>query len=111
MPTYTVETEDGERTEIVRDMADAPAIGQAVELADGRTARRVADVRRNTRLHPGRWPHVSEACGVMPEQVAEEQRKFPHHEFTPNGDMVFRNPRHMDRCLKDIGGRARKYVP
>lgn len=45
----------------------------------------------------------SEAAGVHPSQIAECVARFPHHEFTPDGRMVFHGQRHKDRCLRDIG--------
>lgn len=48
-------------------------------------------------------PLLSEAAGVDPSQIAAQKRRFPHHEFTPDGRMVFHNRGHMKRCLSDIG--------
>lgn len=45
----------------------------------------------------------SEAAGVHPSQIEECKRRFPHHDFLPDGRMIFRGQRHKDRCLKDLG--------
>lgn len=45
----------------------------------------------------------SEAVGVHPSQIAEAQRQFPHHRFTPDGRMIFKGQREKDRVLKDLG--------
>lgn len=46
---------------------------------------------------------LSEAAGIHPNQIPEAMRRFPHHEYTPDGRMVFHGQKHKDRCLKDIG--------
>jgi hypothetical protein len=45
----------------------------------------------------------SEAAGVHPSQIPEAKTKFPHHEFHPDGRMIFHNQHHKSRCLKDLG--------
>lgn len=48
-------------------------------------------------------PIYSEAAGVHPDQIAEARARFPHHEFTPDGRMIFRSRAHQKQCLRDIG--------
>lgn len=48
-------------------------------------------------------PYLSRAMGVNPDQVAEAKREFPHHEFAPDGRMVFRSVAQYDRVRKDLG--------
>jgi len=48
-------------------------------------------------------PHLSRALGVSPDQIPEAKQMFPHHEFAPDGRMVFRNAQEFDRAKKDLG--------
>lgn len=48
-------------------------------------------------------PHLSEALGVQPGQIAEAKAKFPHHNFTPDGRMILNSPAEKKRALKDLG--------
>lgn len=48
-------------------------------------------------------PILSEAAGIHPDQIAEVKARFPHHEFHPDGRMIFRSRAHQKRCLRDIG--------
>lgn len=50
-----------------------------------------------------RWPLLSSAAGVHPTQIPEMMRRFPQHEYAPDGRMIFRDRGHRKRCLKDIG--------
>lgn len=45
----------------------------------------------------------SRALGVDPSQIAEAKAKFPHHEFAPDGRMIFENAQQLDRAKKDLG--------
>jgi hypothetical protein len=45
----------------------------------------------------------SRSLGVNPDQIAEAKRKFPHHEFAPDGRMIFENAKQLDRVKKDLG--------
>jgi hypothetical protein len=46
---------------------------------------------------------LSNALGVAPNQIAEMQKKFPHHRFAPDGRMIFRSHQERNRVLKDLG--------
>lgn len=48
---------------------------------------------------------VSEAMGVNPDQIAEAKKLFPHHNFRPDGAMVFKNYQERKRVIKDLGYR------
>jgi hypothetical protein len=48
-------------------------------------------------------PMLSDAAGIHPSQIAEAKRRFPDHEFTPSGQMVFRSLSQRRRHLRDIG--------
>ncbi len=45
----------------------------------------------------------SESLGVAPNQIAEAKRKFPHHNFTPDGRMVIKGPAERRQVIKDLG--------
>lgn len=53
----------------------------------------------------GDWaePILSEAAGIAPDQIPEATARFPHHQYTPDGRMVFKSKQHRKRCLQDIG--------
>lgn len=45
----------------------------------------------------------SRSLGVAPSQIAEAKKMFPHHEFLPDGRMVFQSAKELDRVKKDLG--------
>lgn len=48
-------------------------------------------------------PYLSRGMGVMPDQIEEARRLFPHHEFAPDGRMIIRSVKHYDQVRKDLG--------
>ena len=48
-------------------------------------------------------PILSDALAVHASQIDEAKRRFPHHEFAPDGRMVLRSHRERQRVLKDLG--------
>lgn len=48
-------------------------------------------------------PILSNSAGINPDQIPEALAKFPHHEYTPDGRMIFRSHQARERALKDIG--------
>lgn len=52
-----------------------------------------------------RQPIYSEALGVNPSQIADAQKRFPHHEFAPDGRMILRSHAQRGRVLKELGYR------
>lgn len=48
-------------------------------------------------------PILSDAAGIHPDQIPEAKAKFPHHNYTEDGRMIFRSKRERKRHLKDIG--------
>lgn len=48
-------------------------------------------------------PILSHSLGVAPNQIAEAQRNFPHHEFAPDGRMILRSHAQRKRVMKDLG--------
>lgn len=50
-----------------------------------------------------RQVQYSRALGVPVEQIEEAKRMFPHHEFAPDGRMIFENAQQLDRVKKDLG--------
>lgn len=63
----------------------------------------VASMRVNSTDMEYASPVYSNALGVPPNQIAEAQRKFPHHEFDPNGRMILRSHAGRNRVLRDLG--------
>jgi hypothetical protein len=49
------------------------------------------------------FPILSNAAGINPAQIPDALRKFPHHEYAPTGQMIFRSHAQRVRALKDIG--------
>lgn len=45
----------------------------------------------------------SESLGVTPGQVDEAKRRFPHHNFLPDGRMVLKGPAERRQVIKDLG--------
>lgn len=50
-----------------------------------------------------KYPFLCWTAGIHPDQIPEARRMFPDHEYTPDGDMVFRSMQHRKKCLRDIG--------
>lgn len=48
-------------------------------------------------------PLYSEALGVAPNQVDDARRRFPDHNFTPDGRMILESHKERNRVLKDLG--------
>jgi hypothetical protein len=48
-------------------------------------------------------PLLSDALGVHPSQIAEAKRRFPHHNFAPDGRMILGSHYERKRVLKDLG--------
>lgn len=48
-------------------------------------------------------PYLSRGMGVMPDQIEEARKTFPHHEFHPDGRMIIRSVRQLDQVRKDLG--------
>jgi putative FmdB family regulatory protein len=78
--------------------------GRCIGADPGGTLRRdvVASMRPHTDLEYA-VPIYSNAAGIHRDQIPEAKRRFPHHEFHPDGRMIFRSHQHRERCLKDIG--------
>ena len=100
-PIYCYRREDGTVEEHMYPMGEGP---KQVTCEDGEVAvRSLRDERRGHSKPMGpHWPHVSASMGVLPSQIKEAQREFPEHKFTPDGDMIFDNPGHLDQCMKDL---------
>jgi hypothetical protein len=48
-------------------------------------------------------PVISHTLGVPIRQLDEARRRFPHHEYTPEGKLVIRNHAERRRVLTDLG--------
>lgn len=48
-------------------------------------------------------PLLSEALGVHPGQIKEAQKRFPHHEFHPDGRMIIRSHASRNRIMRELG--------
>jgi len=65
------------------------------------------------RKNPGRrrrvslWPRWSDAAGVHPSQIREQQEELAQHgvsaEFNSEGQIKFEDPAHERRCLQAMG--------
>lgn len=48
---------------------------------------------------------LSEALGIDPTQINEAKKRFPHHNFAPDGRMILSSHGERKRVLKDLGFR------
>lgn len=106
MPIYCYRCPDGTIVEEIFPIGHAPATVSAVGV-EGRPAVARRDFsaehpKGKLALGPG-WPLHSVAAGLDPSQVPDAMRRFPDHKYAPDGDMIFDNPQHRKKCLRDIG--------
>lgn len=99
----------GHREDQVRQMFERDhAEGCPVSGCQGHLER---DVVAGMRAHADmgyQVPLLSDAAGVHPDQIADAKRAFPHHEFAPDGRMIFRSHSQRERVLRDLGMHDRK---
>lgn len=101
MPLYSFVCKCGHAEDFFRPMAKSgdpcpcPKCGQPMD--------RDVVAEHGASRHAECEEQYSDAAGVHPSQIAEAKARFPHHEFTPDGRMIFRGQRHKERCLKDLG--------
>lgn len=48
---------------------------------------------------------LSEALGIDPTQISEAKKRFPHHNFAPDGRMILTSHGERKRVLKELGFR------
>lgn len=48
-------------------------------------------------------PVFSNALGIHPNQIPEATRRFPHHEYAPDGRMILRSHAQRKRVMKELG--------
>lgn len=51
----------------------------------------------------GNWPMISNALAISPDQIHDAKRRFPHHNFRPDGAMIINSLTEYNRVLKDLG--------
>lgn len=108
MPTYTYRVLDnlGRKTDELVDLIfpfeDRPDIAT---LDDGRRAEFDfgATVGSVNTTPPGAWPRLSNALGVNRKQVADFNKKYPHHGYQADGRVKLESPAHARRVLADRG--------
>jgi putative FmdB family regulatory protein len=64
------------------------------------------DVAASMRPHTDmgfQTPVYSDSLGCNPEQIPEMQRRFPHHEYLPDGRLVMRSHTERTRIIKEMG--------
>lgn len=50
-------------------------------------------------------PILSEALGISPSQINDAKRRFPHHNFHPDGRMILSSHGERKQVMKDLGFR------
>lgn len=112
MPRYFFRRRDtGELVEqfVPAKRVNRSGVPKTVTVA-GEHGRVVADFEPGAHLDsigvppPSAYPRTLESLGCMPNQIETMRKRFPHHDYTPEGAMVVRSRRHMERCAKDVGG-------
>lgn len=48
-------------------------------------------------------PLLLRSIGVAPSQIEEAKRRFPDHEFAPDGRMIIRSYQQHKQVLRDLG--------
>lgn len=48
---------------------------------------------------------LSEALGIDPSQISEAKKRFPHHNFAPDGRMILTSHGERKRVLRELGFR------
>ncbi len=48
-------------------------------------------------------PILSSSLGISPAQIPEAMKKFPHHEYAPDGRMIIRNHYERKKIMKELG--------
>lgn len=72
-------------------------------LCSGATRRDFASEHVHSTDQEYHTPVYSNALGINPIQIPEAMKRFPHHEYTPDGRMVFRSHAQRNRVLKELG--------
>ena len=104
MPVYCYRRPDGSVLE--RFFFTHLGIPTSILCEDGVLAERsIADEHAPQKPRGGKaaWPLVSKGMGVHPSQIDEAKKRFPDHEFTPEGSAVFNSSQHRKKCLRDVG--------
>lgn len=48
-------------------------------------------------------PILSTSLGVHPDQISEAKRRFPHHNFAPDGRMILSSHSERNKVMKELG--------
>lgn len=62
----------------------------------------VASMRPHTELGY-QVPILSDALGIHPDQIPEAKKRFPHHEFHPDGRMILSSHSERNKVMKELG--------
>lgn len=105
MPTYVFACPSGHKHERLRQIADRDLPSPCPVCSAEASRDIIASMPRETTEREYDQPIYSEALGVHPSQIPDAQRRFPHHEFTPDGRMILRSHTQRNRALKELGMR------
>lgn len=106
MPTYeyVCARNAKHRMDQVRTIADRDALQPCPVCEIGYLVRDViGSMATNTTEQEYHTPILSDALGVHPSQINEAKSHFPHHEFTPEGQLILRSHAHRNRVMKELG--------
>ena len=97
----------GNAAEVDRIRADDYVCWQCVRANLAAHHALVAGAQFGSRKTRAEWPMLSDSVGVLPKQIGEAQQHAEKHgvptEFTPDGQVVFRNRAHRKAYCKAIG--------
>jgi hypothetical protein len=108
MPTYCYTCKACKRTLEKYYSPETERRPKSVRCSCGKRAVRdmVAELRPVVH-HPGNWPRLSDALGVMPGQQAEAQAQAKRAgvslDFHADGRAIVRSPQHQRRLVKALG--------
>lgn len=55
-------------------------------------------------MSPSKWPIRSRGLSVLPSQIPEMKRLFPHHKFDPKtGHMIIESQKEFEQVRADLG--------
>lgn len=104
MPTYTYKCKAGHHHDRIRTIGDRDAICPCPKC--GKRAKRdvVASMEGQASTDQEYvTPVYSNALAVPPSQIRQAQKRFPHHEFAPDGRMILRSHNHRKRVMRELG--------
>lgn len=110
MPVYEFKTDDGDVVELFMPFAeyDRRVKDGAIKLDDGRTANSFWNPKSLISTVPSCYPMVSEAAGVHPAQIKEQQAALRSAgvrttHYTKDGNPIFEDKSHRREALTAMG--------